>query len=329
MSGMLIIRLKGLGDIVHLIPSLRMLRQTRPEMPLALLCQRPFGQIIPAELGVKIFELPAHAGVVETFKLLRRLRREKFDCLFDFFANSRTALISLLSGARRRYGFDYRVRRHAYHQTYAPTDPNLHLMQLFAQFFAEFGFAGPIEHPQLKPVMSEELCRFYADPQIKRPLLGINPHTTYPSKAWPEEYFIEFIRLWHARTGLPVLVTWGPGEIEAARRIIAAAGPEKCVLQPKVDIGQFAALLAGLDIFLTADTGPMNIAWAVGTPTVAMFGPTTRKAVAPVGDDHLTLFNPEVECLQCHLEQCSHKKCMYSMKPEWVLAQIVSKFNLK
>lgn len=329
MSGILIIRLKGLGDIVHLIPTLRMLRRDRPELPLALLCQKPFGQIIPADLGVKIFELPPHAGIVDTFKLLRRLRREKFDFLFDLFANSRTAVISLLSGAKKRFGFDYRIRRYAYHQTFSPPDPNLHLMQLFAQFFANFGFAGEISPPQLCPPMSESLQKFFADPSLPKPLLGVNPHTTYPSKAWPEEYFVEFIRLWHDHTGKRVLVTWGPGELEAARRIIAAAGSEKCLLQPQVDIKEFAALLARLDIFLTGDTGPMNIAWAVDTPTVALFGPTTRKAVAPVGESHLTLFNPEIECLQCHLEQCSHKSCMYSMKPQWVFEQIISKYNLK
>ncbi len=329
MSGILIIRLKGLGDIVHLIPSLRMLRQKYSDLPLALLCQKPFGQIIPPELNVTVFEIAPHAGVVETFRLLRLLRREKFEYLFDLFANSRTAVISLLSGARQRFGFDYRVRRHAYHQTFSPPDPNLHLMSLFARFFSNFGFAGEISHPQLKPPESKVVNDFFAAELPDRPLLAINPHTTYPSKAWPEEYFVEFIKLWFGSTEKKVLVTWGPGEIEAAKRIIDAAGKEKCLLQPPVKIMEFADLLKRLDFFLTGDTGPMNIAWAVDTPTIALFGPTTRKAVAPSGDRHMTLFNPQVECLQCHLEQCSHKTCMYSMKPEWVFKQIKSKYNLK
>ena len=329
MSGILIIRLKGLGDIVHLLPSLRMLRRDYPEQPVSLLCQKPFGQIIPAELGVSVFELPPHAGIAETFRLLRQLRRQQFDYLFDLFANSRTAVISLLSGAKQRFGFDYRIRRHAYHQTFAPADPNLHLMQLFSQFFAHFGFSGEISHPDLQPELSPELQQFFAGLSHDRPLLGINPHTTYPSKAWPEEYFVELIRLWFARTGRRTLVTWGPGEKQAAQRIIDAAGQEKCVLQPQVSIMEFAALLRQLDVFLTGDTGPMNIAWAVNSPTVALFGPTTRKAVAPQGERHMTLFNAEIECLQCHLEQCSHKSCMYSMKPEWVFQKIVSKYCLK
>lgn len=329
MAGILIIRLKGLGDIVHLIPSMRMLREKYPELPLALLCQKPFGQIIPPELDVKVFELPAHAGIIETFKLLKKIRREKFEYLFDLFANPRTAVISFLSGIKNRYGFDYRIRRNAYSKTFKPSDSNLHLMYLFGEFFAEFGFSGKLDHPRLVP--STEIKKVVRDQlrelKVERPLLGINPHTTYPSKAWPEEYYVQIIRLWFEKTGKRVLVTWGPGEVEAARRIIAEAGEEKAILQPRVKIMEFAALLGELDVFLTADTGPMNISWGVDAPTVAMFGPTTRKAVAPEGEKHLVLFNPEIECLQCHLEQCSHKSCLYSMSPEWVFEQIIKKYG--
>ena len=115
MSGILIIRLKGLGDIVHLIPVLRMLRQQRPDETIGLLCQKPFGQIVPPDLNIRIFELPGHAGLTDTFRLIRDLRRCRFDKLFDLFANPRTAIISLLSGVNERYGFDYRIRRRSAH----------------------------------------------------------------------------------------------------------------------------------------------------------------------------------------------------------------------
>ncbi|GAB4280982.1 MAG: lipopolysaccharide heptosyltransferase II [Candidatus Rifleibacteriota bacterium] len=329
MAGILIIRLKGLGDIVHLIPTLRMLKRDYPDKPLALLCQKPFGQIIPQELDVKLFELPAHAGIAETISLLEEIRKCKFEYLFDLFANPRTAIISLLSGISNRFGFDYRYRKFAYSKTYKPADPNLHLMRLFADFFAEFGFPGEIDHPRL---VAPEVARKSVENALKkegieRPLLGINPHTTYPSKSWPEEYFVKFIELWFAHTGKKTMVTWGPGEEPAARRITEKAGPEKAFLQPPANIMEFAAILAQLDFFLTADTGPMNIAWAVGTPTTTLFGPTTRKAVAPRGDSHLTLFNEEIECLQCHLEQCSHRSCMRSMLPEWVFGKMRQKYK--
>jgi ADP-heptose:LPS heptosyltransferase len=331
MSGILVIRLKGLGDIVHLLPVLRMLREQNPDEKLALLCQKPFGQIVPPDLKVRLFELPAHADVFQTFSLIQEIRREKFDRLFDLFGNPRTALISLFSGISNRFGFDYRIRRHAYTRTYVAENPNKHLMYLFADFFAFFGVTGEIKLPQIKFSEAAEEKALAAIPQQfqkLRPLLGINPHTTYPSKAWPEEYFVEFIKLWHARTGCPVMVTWGPCEREAAESIVARAGNDKAFVHEQVRIDEFASLLGRLDLFLTADTGPMNIAWAVNTPTIAMFGPTTREAVMPRGHKHLTLFASNVSCLQCHQETCSHKSCMYAMKPEWVLEKIAEKYDL-
>ncbi len=331
MSGILIIRLKGLGDIVHLIPVLRMLRRQRPKETIGLLCQKPFGQIIPAELEIRLFELPNHAGFADTCRLLKDIRRCHFDMLFDLFANPRTAMISLLSGINERYGFDYRVRRHAYTRTFSPANPNRHLMYLFGEFFRHFGIEGELEFPDL--VMPPDVCK-KAALSIEngftglRPLLGINPHTTYPSKAWPEEYWAEIIRLWHSLTGRPVLVTWGPGEREAAEAIVASAGADKAFMHAPVRIDEFAALIASLDLFLTADTGPMNIAWAVNTPTVALFGPTTREAVMPRGEMHISLFDDSQSCLQCHQEVCSHKSCMWSMKPQWVLDKILQKYDL-
>ncbi|MDD3148452.1 MAG: glycosyltransferase family 9 protein, partial [Candidatus Riflebacteria bacterium] len=263
---------------------------------------------------------------------LRDIRRCRFTQLFDLFANPRTALISLLSGIKNRYGFDYRVRRHAYTRTFAPTNPNRHLMLLFGEFFSHFGIDGELSFPDL--VFPSEVCSRAAKSIEKtydglRPLLGINPHTTYPSKAWPEEYWVEFIKLWHEKTGRPVMVTWGPGEREAAEAIVTAAGQKCAFIHEPVKIDEFAALLASLDLFLTADTGPMNIAWAVNTPTVALFGPTTREAVMPRGEIHLSLFDESLPCLQCHQETCSHKSCMWSMKPHNVLNQILQKYDLE
>ncbi|NCB39083.1 MAG: glycosyltransferase family 9 protein [Erysipelotrichia bacterium] len=332
MSGILIIRLKGLGDIVHLIPILRMIRESRSSQAIGLLCQKPFGQIIPPELNIRIFELPAHAGLLETARLLKEIRRAGFAQLYDLYSNPRTAVISLLSGIKERYGFDYRIRRWAYTKTFKPANPNRHLMYLFGEFFSHFGIEGELKHPSLtmpETTRNKAIQAISQNARLPRPLLGINPHTTYPSKAWPEEYYVELIKLWFEHTKKPVLVTWGPGERQAAERIVKKAGKDKAFTHETVRIDEFAAMLAHLDLFLTADTGPMNIAWAVNTPTIALFGPTTREAVAPRGERHLSLFNESIPCLQCHLEECSHKSCMYNMKPEWVFAKISKKYPLK
>lgn len=329
MSGYLIIRLKGLGDIIHLLPSLQMLRDNEPDISIGFVCQYPFGQVIPKELKIEIFQLVAHAGIGETYKILKQIRKKKYSKLFDLFGNPRTAVLSFLTQIPERFCFDYRVRRYAYSKTYAPDDANLHLMELFHKYFEYFGMIGSISEPNLHLtdfVMAKAEVIISNDANKAMPLLGINPHTTYPSKAWSTDNFIKFVNLWYEKTGQKSLITWGPGEKEKTMSIIDEIGSEKIFTHPEITIPEFAALLSKLDLFLTADTGPMNIAWGVKTPTITLFGPTTRKAVSPIGDQHLTLFRSDVSCLQCHKEVCDDMQCMDKMTPEWVFAKVYKKY---
>jgi len=330
MSGILVMRLRGLGDIVHLLPIFRMLREQNPEETIGFFCQRPFGQIIPPELNITVIEMPPGAGFAQLLALARRIRRYRFDSVFDLFSNPATAIVTALSGIRHRYGFDYRVRRWAYSQTYTAPDPNRHLMQLFADFFAHFGVTGELKPPRIKPSSAMLERVIAAVPERYRkisPLLGINPHTTYQSKAWPREHFLEFIKLWYEKTRQPVLVTWGPGERAAAESLARDAGPEMAFVHDSLRIDEFAALLSRLDLFLTCDTGPMNIGWAVDVPVVALFGPTTREPVYPRGNKHLVLYSDSVDCLQCHRETCNHRASMYSLSPAKVHGAIVEKYK--
>ena len=330
MSGILVMRLRGLGDIIHLLPVLRMLREQNPDETIGLFCQKPFGQIIPPELKISIIEMPPGAGFAQLLELARRIRRYRFDRVFDLFSNPATAIVTALSGIKQRYGFDYRVRRWAYSRTYKALNPNCHLMKLFADFFAYFGITGELKPPRITPSISSLARAYNALPEHFRqvtPLLGINPHTTYPAKAWPREHFIEFIRLWHIATGQPVLVTWGPGERAAAESLAKEAGAERAFVHDSLRIDEFAALLSRFDLFLTCDTGPMNIAWALDIPVVALFGPTTREPVYPRGDKHLVIFNESLDCLQCHRETCSHRSCMYSLTPQQVFTAVSKKYG--
>ena len=330
MSGFLIIRPQGLGDIIHLIPSLKMLREKFPDEKISLLCRKSFGCIIPKEYNIDIIEMPAHASFIEMISLIKKIRQEHFDILFDLFGNPRTAIISLLSGVKERYGFDYRIRKYVYTKTYSPPNVNKHLMQLFSDFFAYFGIEGKVEYPNIK--MPTEIKRAAEKSiegvEIKHPFLGINPNSGCQSRAWPKEYIVKFINLWYEKTKAPVLLTQGPNEYEYVNSIIKEVGFEKSFTHKPVKTDEFLALLGMLDVFLTADTGPMNISWAAGTPTVALYGATTSEPTAPRGEKHLLLIADGIDCLRCHKDYCEDKKCMKALTPEYVLSKIIEKYKL-
>ena len=328
MPGILALRLKGMGDIVHLIPSLERLRFLFPDQTIGLLAQTPFGEIVPPSLRVEIFHLPPKATFWQTLRLVRSIRKFHFDTALDFFGNPRTALISVLSGIPRRCGFDYQVRRHAYQETFHPPDSNRHLTELFGEFLDHFGFRGPLSTARLE--VSPQDRHWGQDwlkrQNIRRPLLGVNPHTTYPSKCWPPEHFQAIIARWYHETGGSALVFHGPGEESATQTLLRNTPPGAAISHPPLKLARLLALLGEPDLFLTGDTGPMNLAWALGTPTVALFGPTTRRAVAPKGDRHLIVFHPDLDCLECHREVCQDGRCMKDLSPGMVWKKICQKY---
>jgi ADP-heptose:LPS heptosyltransferase len=90
-----------------------------------------------------------------------------------------------------------------------------------------------------------------------------------------------------ATAGLRSLVVWGPGEEDLARQV--AGEGEGARLAPPTGLRLMAAVLRRSALFVGADTGPMHLAWVVGCPVVALFGPTDPRLNAPRGPDDRVL----------------------------------------
>jgi heptosyltransferase-1 len=91
-----------------------------------------------------------------------------------------------------------------------------------------------------------------------------------------------------AEAGGAVLILAGPGEEPAARQLAASAGVGvAAVCAPPLRV--LAAVIAACELFVGGDTGPMHLAWAVGAPVVAIYGPTDPALNAPFGEGHCVL----------------------------------------
>ena len=326
----LIIRPQGIGDIVLMIPALRSLCKNYPNDEFTLLCYKGFGLVLPPELNIKTIEFPRHAGIIDTFKLIKKIRREKFDRVFDLFGNPRTAIQVLLSGIKKRYGFGYRFRGIVYNNKFDRTidGGRTHQVNLYCKFFKKFGFNCEYCLPNLKmpkEVLKKAKMAIPEEFLDNRLLIAVNPNSTFPTRAWPKENIIKFINLWYKETKAPVMLTWGAGEEEISKSIIAEVGADKAFMHKAVKLNEFVALLSLLDLFISGDSGPMHMAWAVGTPVIALFGPTTAADVEPLGEKNTTIVAKEIDCLFCHKEYCNTKKCMYAISSEQVLKVALTK----
>ncbi|MBM3213345.1 glycosyltransferase family 9 protein [Candidatus Poribacteria bacterium] len=154
-----------------------------------------------------------------------------------------------------------------------------------------------------------------------KPLIAMNLGTTWRSKAWPVERFADVAR--HvARQGNDVVVTGGQSE-RAARDAFAQSMADVPFIDAVEagDIFVLGALLEASDCCVTADSGPMHIAAAVGTPVVALFGSTSPSRHGPDGECH-EVFYARLPCAPCYERDCPLTRnrygCMDAHSPQAV-----------
>ena len=145
------------------------------------------------------------------------------------------------------------------------------------------------------------------------PRVGLSPGAEWGnSKRWPMRYWSDLARELRRRIpGVREAIFVGPKEIWLGVRVHEESGKIHPLLGPDLDLAGLAAAMAGLDLLVTNDSGPMHLAAAVGVPCVALFGPTDRRRTAPAGPSHVVL-DRDLWCSPCFRRRCPllHHGCL-------------------
>jgi len=153
---------------------------------------------------------------------------------------------------------------------------------------------------------------------ITGPCVALHPFATHPTKAWPAENWQRLIELLE-NSGVKYFII-GSGNTP----LLPGNGLD---FTNQTTIRQTCALLAGADVLVTNDSGPMHLATAVGTPVTGIFGPTTRAwGFYPSGPDDVVL-EADLACRPCSLhgrKTCPHDlACLRAVTPDMVIQTII------
>ncbi len=307
---LLVIRLGAVGDVIRTLPAVRWIRGAFPDVPIAwvvedlsrdLLIGHPdIDEVIrfPRRELREVLVHPLRAARALA-ALLRHLRSGRFTIAADFQGSVKSGLLALLSGARRRVGF---APGHSREASWMFTNewvrlPKTRMNRVTRnlQFAAALGGDGD-EVTILLPERAEEQAE--ADRIIGelrnggRPVVVLSAGTSHRQrhKRWPPGHYARLAALMERTLGVIPAIAWGPGEEEMARAIVLEAGHGARLLPP-MGLRLLASVLRRADLFVGADTGPMHLAWAVGCPVIALFGPTDPALNAPLGRRAVTLRN--------------------------------------
>jgi heptosyltransferase I len=291
----LLVRLGSLGDVVHALPAASALRDSFPSAQIDWVIEPKWKRVLegnPDLNEVIAFDRKSTSGIVQT---VRALRSSHYTCSVDFQGLYKSALLAFASGAPRRIGFQGSYAREGF-ASFLYTDRKNprgghkvdHNLTLVAATGAQK--SAPRFPLAILPADEAEVAHHLAQNNLGN-FYVLNPGGGWRSKCWPGERYGELHHKLAALHGWRAVIAYGPGEENLAQEIIARAGNPPPVAIP-LSLGPLLALLRRADFVVSADTGPLHLASALGTPVVALFGPTDPGRNGPYGGRSVILRNP-------------------------------------
>lgn len=322
----LLIKPSALGDIVHTLPVLRLLRRRFPDAHLTWLVSPAFKSLIekhPDLNDTMLFDRRrlgglAHGedGVSSAIELALELQHRQFDLVIDLQGLLRTALVAWSTHAPVRVGFAYAREGAslAYTHRIATPHPERHALDRYLDVAdalgcgrgpVEFDFGVPESDRNVVSGLLRDLPRFAV----------ILPGTNWATKRWPTAHFSALSERIRDELGLRVVVAGASDAVPLAAQI-----PHDLNLAGRTTIPQLVDLLARASLVIANDSGPMHIAAALNRPLVTIFGPTNPVRTGPYGRPN-TVVRLDIACSPCYARKCSHTSCMHWLTPDRVFDQ--------
>lgn len=301
----LVIKLRGIGDVVLSTIVLDNLRKDFPQAKIDFLCDAPSKPGLEGLNQInRVFILPKK--ISKRINLFWEIRKQRYDLVLDFFSNPTTAQITALSGAKYRAGFPYSGRKWAYNLHGPSERDRFHSATLHLEFLQIIGIEASFNN--LYFYISDDDNLFVTNWLKKNILInnsyyGISPSGGWPSKKCEPEKFAEIAESIFQKYNLPALILWGPDDYNDAVAINKILG-NKSFLAPNTTIRQMAAFISTCKFIIANDSGPMHISTAVGTPVLSIHGPTNPLHQGPYGHKHEWINLSELDCIICNLLEC-------------------------
>ncbi len=354
-SRILVLRMDLIGDLVLSLPVVHLLKQTYPEAEIDLLALPSSAKVIEHDPDIahiitydpNIWRRPKALLRGTNWREARALRRRLRDCDYDLAVSvfgPWAAILAVVSGAKRRVGFG----RESYPGFMTDSVPGGHWVTGDHLHEVDYGLklaqaAGARPEPNDRiPTLSvtpqtsleaEQLLQ-QAGVQLDKPIIACHVSSNNgQSKRWPIPYWARVIDQLVGQDGVNVILTGAPGDLPLIAAIQQRAHEQPVNLAGQTSLAQLAAILQRADLVITGDSGPMHIAAAVGTPLIAIHGPTDPAMSGPVSP-LATVLRSDIWCSPCYTAKggpadCRFftTQCMKDITPEQVLTVIREKLQ--
>jgi lipopolysaccharide heptosyltransferase II len=318
----LVMKLGAVGDLILVVPSLRMLKERYPDASITLLVDRKLAPIVatcPYLDDMILVDRKKLSNFFYLLKTARRIRREGFDTSVDLHNNKWTHLLAYLGGAVQRFGFargKWGFLLNRPDKTFEIGDaPLRHQFRVLSK-------AGVMKFDDTlelwpKPLSLEKAKQAIALLQPKEQtriigfVMGSSPN--WPSKRWPVDHFMELAKRLFEKYDARILLIGSSSEADLGTPFFSFPAGKVLDLIGKTSLEELPAYFKQLHLVVTGDTAPLHMAAAMNVPTVAIFGPTDAKRHLPPGKK-IDALSHHLACQPCYDGVCKAPETQACLK---------------
>ncbi|MEN6359263.1 MAG: glycosyltransferase family 9 protein, partial [Smithella sp.] len=314
----LIVKLSAIGDVIHTLPSLAELRRLYPDAHITwvveeaaadLIIGHPhLDEVIISRRKSWIKDIKAGkvaATLLEARTFVRRIRSRRYDLVIDFHGLLKSSMVVFLSGGKRKLGYDsWQELSGLFLNEKIPEDMNKHAVDRYLDFPRYLGAAihdAEFILPLTDDTKADAKRLLDQHHLSEKNYIAVNPIAYWETKLWDNAKFAKLADQIKEELKLDVIFTGNSGK--DAAEILSRMKGKGINLGGKTSLPMLAEIYKCARAVITTDSGPMHLAAAVGTPVIALFGPTDPARTGPYGKGH-TVIRADLPCSPCLLKKC-------------------------
>lgn len=344
----LIIKLSAIGDVIHTLPALNAIKNHYPDSKITWIVEEAAASIVQEHEAldrvlvskrkkwikgmVKKSSRPGSIKAILSF--IKELRDTEYDLVIDFHQLLKSGILVWLTKGRVKAGFDKGMQHMEYSYIFLnkpipPVSMEHHALLRGLMLIESLGITAKQVEYRL-PVSLEhrqEIEKILEKNKIKnsRMLIAINPVAQWKTKLWENKKFSQLADCLIKTYKADIIFTGGPDDLPVVQEIMNSMKEKAVNLAGKTTLKTLAALYEKTRFLISTDTGPMHLCASVGTPVIALFGPTAPWRTGPFGPNH-EVIRLGLECSPCFKRRCYRKDimCMKGIRVKDVMDRVIN-----
>ena len=313
-SRILVIKLSSLGDLFHAIPTVHNIK-VATGATIDWVVQKEYVDVVDCFEDVsRVIGFPRRSFFREVGAFRKKLREEQYDYVIDLQGLMKSALVAGMAKSKRRIGPSYHREGSRVFYTEVAGSLNKHRHAVDEAL-------DVIRHLDLEVLTPSFPIAFPLKKyDYPRPFIAVMPESRWKTKNWSVDYFVTALKSLKEKVRGTYFLAGAPDDRDACEAIAKELDGHGVVLAGETNLVELGSLLDRMDLVISNDSGPMHMAAAVGTPALALFGPTDPRRTGPYGPQCRTL-KMQFPCQPCFSRTCEmdDQRCMRDLPPTMVV----------